>query len=48
MIAHGGVAGAVVEALVVVAVIGVFAAIWLRERGARRSQADDGLSDPDE
>lgn len=48
MIAHGGVAGAIVEALVVVAVIGVFAAIWLRERSARRSQAADGLSDQGE
>lgn len=32
LIAHGGVAGAVVEALVVLAVVGVFVAVWLRER----------------
>ena len=32
LIAHGGVAGAVVELLVVVAVVGVLASVWLRER----------------
>ncbi|GIU94685.1 MAG: hypothetical protein KatS3mg012_1142 [Gaiellaceae bacterium] len=37
-VAHGGLAGAVVESLVVLAVGGVFAAIWLRERRARRAR----------
>jgi len=35
LLAHGGVGGAIVEALVVVAVAGVFVAVWLRERGRR-------------
>jgi len=34
LIAHGGVAGAVVEALLVLAVVAVLVAIWLRERHA--------------
>jgi hypothetical protein len=29
---HGGVGGAIVEALVVVAIIGLAVAVWLRER----------------
>ena len=41
--AHGGVAGAVVEALIVLAVVAVFLAVWLRER--RSSHDDPGLSD---
>jgi hypothetical protein len=32
LIAHGGLAGAIVETLVVLAVVGVFVAVWLRER----------------
>ncbi len=32
LIAHGGAAGAVVELLVVVAVVGVLFSVWLRER----------------
>lgn len=35
MIAHGGVAGAIVELLVAFAVIGVLVAVWLRERRER-------------
>ncbi len=31
-LAHGGVAGAIVEALIVLAFVGVAIAIWLRER----------------
>jgi hypothetical protein len=34
VIAHGGVAGAIVESLVALAVLGVFVAVWLRERGS--------------
>jgi hypothetical protein len=51
LIAHGGVAGAIVELLVVVAVVGVFAAIWLRERGSGEEPGADGearLRDEDE
>jgi hypothetical protein len=39
VVAHGGVAGAIVEALLAVSVAAVFAAVWLRER--RASRADD-------
>ena len=35
LVAHGGVAGAFVEALVGIAVLGVFVAVWLRERRVR-------------
>jgi hypothetical protein len=43
VLAHGGVAGAIAEGAVALAVVGLFAAIWLRERSARR--VDD---EPDE
>lgn len=36
LIAHGGVGGAIVETLLVVAIAAVFVAVWLRERRARR------------
>jgi hypothetical protein len=39
-VAHGGLAGAVVESLVVLAVGGVLVAVWLRERKARRERGD--------
>jgi ribosomal protein S3 len=43
LVAHGGVAGAIAEALVALGVIGVFVAVWVRERKARREEAaDDG------
>ena len=50
LIAHGGVAGAIVESFVVVAVTSVFVAVWIRERRARREQAHGPavLRDPDE
>jgi hypothetical protein len=32
LVAHGGVAGAIVEALLVFAFVGVGVAVWLRER----------------
>jgi hypothetical protein len=38
-VAHGGVGGAIVEALLFVAILALFLAVWLRERRARR--ADD-------
>jgi hypothetical protein len=51
VIAHGGVAGAAVEALVLLAIAGVFLAVWLRER--RTGPAEDArgqarLRDDDE
>jgi hypothetical protein len=50
VLAHGGVAGAIAEAAVGIAVVAVFVAIWLRERSARREeeQAKAKLSEPDE
>jgi hypothetical protein len=41
-IAHGGVAGAIVEALVVIAVASVFVAVFFRERRAKREPGHDG------
>jgi hypothetical protein len=54
LIAHGGVAGALVEILVLVAVAGVFVSVWFRERrvgeestpGAEARLRDDDPSDP--
>lgn len=39
--AHGGTAGAVVESLVVLAVVSVFVAVWLRERRAQRESPEE-------
>jgi hypothetical protein len=37
LIAHGGVGGAIVEAVLVVGVAAIFLAVWLRERrGGKR------------
>lgn len=41
LVGHGGVGGLVVEGLVAATVLGVFAAVWLRERRAGRSRDDD-------
>jgi hypothetical protein len=41
LIAHGGVGGAIVEALVALSIAGLFLAVWLRERRARRSRDDE-------
>jgi hypothetical protein len=38
LIAHGGLAGALVEAAVVLAVVAVFVAVWVRERRIRRDE----------
>ena len=38
--AHGGVGGAIVEALLVVSIAALFFAVWLRERRAGRSRSD--------
>jgi hypothetical protein len=50
-VAHGGVAGAVVESLIVLAVVAVLVAVWLRERRAAKERAGEGparLRDDDE
>jgi hypothetical protein len=48
LIAHGGLAGAILEALIVLAVIGVFAAAWLRERvAAEDAREPEPLSEDD-
>ena len=41
LVAHGGLAGALVEAAIVLALVGVLVWVWLRERRADR---DDSLS----
>ena len=41
VLAHGGAAGVIVEAGLVVTILGVFLAVWLRERRGRRSRSDD-------
>jgi uncharacterized membrane protein len=48
VLGHGGLAGGIAEAFVGLAVVGVFVAIWLRERSARREQEDADLSDLEE
>ena len=35
LLAHGGVGGAIVEALLVVGIAAFFATVWLRERRSR-------------
>ena len=45
VVAHGGTAGAVVEALLVLAVVAVFVAVWARERASRRSSRTTGADD---
>ena len=41
LVAHGGVAGAVIEFVLVAGVAAVFLAVWLRERRANRSGSDE-------
>jgi hypothetical protein len=38
LVAHGGTGGAIVEALLVVSILAVFFAVWLRERRSRRDE----------
>ena len=49
VLAHGGLAGAIAEGAIALAVVGVFVAIWLRERSARRADAESDVtgSDPE-
>jgi hypothetical protein len=42
-VAHGGVAGAIVEALLAGGVAAVFLAVWLRERRASRAAERDQI-----
>jgi uncharacterized membrane-anchored protein len=51
LVAHGGVAGAIVESLIVLAVVAVFVAVWVRERRTARERNGEGparLRDDDE
>lgn len=45
LVGHGGAGGAVVETLVVLTIVGVFFAVWLRERRARSSDEEGGDED---
>jgi len=45
-VAHGGLAGAIVEAAIVLALVGVLVWVWLRERRADR-EAELREHDPD-
>lgn len=47
VVAHGGLAGAIAESAIALAVVGVFVVIWLRERSARRDDADSELRSSD-
>jgi hypothetical protein len=40
-LAHGGVGGAIVEALLALSIAGIFLAVYLRERRGGRSHSDD-------
>jgi hypothetical protein len=42
LVAHGGVGGLIVEGLLAATVLGLFLAVWLRERRAGRSRSEDG------
>ncbi len=41
LVAHGGVGGAIVEALLALSIAGVFLAVYLRERRASRSRDEN-------
>lgn len=47
-LAHGGTAGAIAESSIALVVVGVFVAIWLRERVAHKSQERGKLTKPDD
>ena len=48
VLAHGGIPGAIAEASVALAVIGLFGSIWLRERSARKSRDQRGVRERDD
>jgi len=41
LVAHGGFGGVLVEILLVVGIVAVFVAVWLRERRATRAERED-------
>ena len=41
LVAHGGVGGAIVEALLAISIAGIFLAVYLRERRGGRSRGED-------
>jgi hypothetical protein len=41
LVAHGGVGGAIVEALLAVGIAAIFFAVWLRERRGGSTRDDD-------
>lgn len=43
IVAHGGVGGAIVEALLALSIVAIFLAVYLRERRGRRSREDEKL-----
>jgi hypothetical protein len=43
LVAHGGVAGAIVEALLAISIAAVFLAVWLRERRTGGSDDQDQI-----
>ena len=43
LVAHGGLGGVIVEALLAVAVAALFVAVWLRERRAARAADRDQI-----
>lgn len=45
LVAHGGLAGAIVEASLALALVGVLVAVWLRERQADRDDERVSLGD---
>jgi hypothetical protein len=48
LVAHGGIVGAIAEASIAIVVTGVFVAVWLRERSARKSRSDSEFTDPND
>ena len=42
LLAHGGVGGAIVEALLALSIAGIFLAVYLRERRDGRPRDEDG------
>jgi hypothetical protein len=44
-LAHGGLVGAIAEASVAIVVTGIFVAVWLRERSARKHAAENEIRD---
>ncbi len=48
VLAHGGIPGAIAEAALAFAVVGIFASIWFRERSARKSRDERGFKQRDD